>query len=352
MTKPLGRLSLIILLVAVACNFPAFPGSISTVTLPQAVSQRFITAGPDSTTTATPFQPVGPTITPVASKTPVPQAVGTPLADTKAEPIPTPIRISQTLPAGTVNFLILGADERPGQGFRTDIIMLVSVNTGEAEVNVISFPRDLYVTIPGWTTQRINTAFPHGGFATLADTFEYNFGVRPTFYVMTNFEEFVSIINSLGGIDVQVGAFLSDSCDLPQQRAGRCTVYPGTVSMDGATALWYVRSRHSSNDFDRGRRAQEVIYALFSKVMRGDVIARAPEIYASYQNSAKTNMSLNDIVPLLPVALQVSSDPNRIHRYSVGPAYVYDYVTSEGAMVLLPNYNAITQLMAEAVFNQ
>jgi len=230
--------------------------------------------------------------------------------------------------------------------------MLVSVNTGEATVNVISFPRDLYLTIPGWTTQRINTAFPHGGFSMLADTFEYNFGVRPKFYVMTNFEEFISIINSMGGIDVEVGSFLSDSCDLPQSRAGRCTVYPGTVSMDGAMALWYVRSRHSSSDFDRGRRAQEVTYALFAKLMRGDVIAKAPEIYASYQNSAETNMSLNDIVPLLPAALQISRDSSRIHRYTVGPAHVYNYVTSDGAMVLLPNYNAIIQLLSEAVFRQ
>lgn len=351
MTKPLGRLFLIFILVAVACSFPAFSGTISTVPLPQAVSQHFVTAGPDSTVTATPFQPVGPTRTPVPTKTPVPEATETPEGDGKAEPIPTPIRISQDLPEGVINFLILGADTRPGQGFRTDVIMLVSVNTGEAEVNVISFPRDLYVTIPGWTTQRINTAFPHGGFSTLADTFQYNFGVRPTFFVMTNFEEFVSIINSMGGIDVQVGSFLSDSCDLPQSRGGRCTVYPGTVKMDGATALWYVRSRHSSNDFDRGRRAQEVTYAIFSKIMRGDVIARAPEIYASYNGSVDTNMSLNDILPLLPVALEVSSDPNHIHRYSLGPAYVYDYVTSEGAMVLLPNYNAIMQLMSEVVFN-
>jgi anionic cell wall polymer biosynthesis LytR-Cps2A-Psr (LCP) family protein len=186
----------------------------------------------------------------------------------------------------------------------------------------------------------------------LADTFEYNFGVRPTFYVMTNFEEFKSIINSLGGITVEAGAFLSDSCDLPQSRAGRCTVYPGKVNMDGAMALWYVRSRHTSSDFDRGRRAQEVTYALFNRMVQGDIVARAPEIYKSYQSSVDTNLSLNEIMPLLPVALKVSSDSSLVHRYTIGPAYVYNYVTSEGAMVLLPNYNAIIQLLSEAVFKQ
>jgi LCP family protein required for cell wall assembly len=247
--------------------------------------------------------------------------------------------------------MVLGNDLRPGGGYRTDVMMLVAVNTGKGTVSVVSFPRDLYVTIPGWTTERMNTAFPHGGFPMLADTLEYNFGVRPKFYIMTNFQGFIGIINGLGGVNVEASAFLSDSCDLPQNVAGHCTVNPGTVTMDGATALWYVRSRHSTSDFDRLRRAQEVLYAVFMKLMNVNVIARLPELYTAYMSSVETNIGVDDIAPLLPVASQVLGDSSLIRRFTVGPGLVYNYVTEGGAMVLLPNYTAIQQLMLDVLNN-
>lgn len=266
--------------------------------------------------------------------------------------MPTPIRVWPDMPEGIVNFVVLGNDLRPGGGFRTDVMILVSMNPKAGKVSVISFPRDLYVWIPGWTTQRINTAYAHGGFSMLADTLEYNFGVRPSFYIMTNFEGFKAIINGMGGVDVNVGSYLSDTCDLPQSRGGHCTVYPGVVSMDGATALWYVRSRHSSNDFDRTRRAQEVLYGMFNKMMSRNAISRLPEMFAAYQASVETNITISNTTPIVPLASQLIADPSRIHRYAVGPAHVSNYITEEGAMVLLPNYDAIKQLIYEAVYTE
>lgn len=330
---------------------PALAGTVTPGPSPEAVSQLFVVAPADATATPTPFQPVGPTITPTPTETPTPTPTAVPQEEV-VENMPTPIRIEQQAPEGTVNFVVMGNDFRPGGGFRTDVMMLVSVNGGKGTVSVISFPRDLYVTIPGWTTQRINTAFPHGGFALLADTFQYNFGVRPSFYVMTNFQGFIGIINSLGGVKVNVGSFLSDSCDLPQAKAGRCTVYPGEMIMDGDTALWYVRSRHSSNDFDRMRRAQEVLYGVFLHLMSLDAMTKLPDLYSDYKSSIETNVGLDDIMPLLPVAAQVLNDSGRISRYTIGPGQVYNYITEGGAMVLLPNYAAIQQTLAEAIFNR
>lgn len=83
------------------------------------------------------------------------------------------------MPEGVVNIMVLGSDYRESSGYRTDVMMLVSVNTIKQTVSVVSFPRDLYVPIPGWVTQRLNTAMPHGGFQMLADTLDSNFGIRP-----------------------------------------------------------------------------------------------------------------------------------------------------------------------------
>lgn len=308
-----------------------------------------VTPDPNATATPTPFQPFGPTATsePTMPVTPLPTEPGS----EEIPDVPTPIRVDQTLPQGQLNLMVLGSDFRPESGFRTDVTMLVSINPQKGTVSVVSFPRDLYVTIPGWGENRINTAFPHGGFSMMQDTMQYNFGVRPTHYVLTNFQGFIGIIDSLGGINVNVGSYLSDSCDLPQAVNGYCTVNPGTNWMDGGTALWYVRSRHTSNDFDRGRRQQEVLYALFAKMMSLDAVSRLPELYDAYQRSVETNLSISDIAPLMPVASQVLSDSSRIRRFAIGPAETANFITSGGAMVLLPNYEAIQAIINQAVYN-
>ena len=97
-----------------------------------------------------------------------------------------------------------------GGGFRTDVMMLVSINLDSKEVNMISFPRDLYVYMPGLYSDRINTAMPRGGFDLVADTMEYNFGLRPDYYGMIHLWTLKTFVDSIGGINVQVGQTLSD----------------------------------------------------------------------------------------------------------------------------------------------
>ena len=347
MVKTLLRVAIILILASMACSLPVAPTEAPT---PKAVSQLIVTAEPNATATATPFQPIGPTATSPFTATPGPSYTPRPTKDPTEAAQPTPVVVEQPMPEGTVNLLLLGSDFRPQSGFRTDVIILVSINPKKGTVSAVSFPRDLYVFIPGWMNQRINTAQAHGGFTTTADTFEYNFGIRPQYYVMTNFQGFTGIVNSLGGINVNVGAYLSDSCDLPQAVGGYCTVTPGTIRMDGDTALWYVRSRHTSSDFDRTRRAQEVIFAVFTKFMSLDAVSRLPELYASYQSSVETNMGINDIAPLVPLAAQILKDPSKVRQFTIGPAEVWPTITEGGAAVLIPNYDAIQVILNDALF--
>jgi LCP family protein required for cell wall assembly len=258
--------------------------------------------------------------------------------------------VPENAATGTIKILVMGSDLRPSGGFRTDVMVLVTVNASEGTVTTLSFPRDLYVTIPGWMDQRLNTAFPHGGFSLMADTLQANFGVRPDYYVLTNFNGFKRLIDDLNGIVVDIGSELTDKCDLPQAVNTYCTVYPGPYEMDGETALWYVRSRHSSSDLDRTRRAQEVLIGMFNSLMSTNAIARLPELYNTYQQTVETNMSMDDIASLLPTASTVFNDTGRIRRYSIGAGQVYPYVTAEGAQVLLPNFGAIRQMIQEAVY--
>jgi LCP family protein required for cell wall assembly len=248
-------------------------------------------------------------------------------------------------PEGQVNLLLLGSDQRPnGGGFRTDTILLLTVNPQDKTAHLTSFPRDLYVYIPGWTMQRINTAMAHGDFPLMAETFEYNFGVRPENYVMINFWGFRQIIDSLGGVNVNVAVPLSD------HRDGYGTYYvpAGVIHMDGETALWYVRSRYTSSDFERTRRQQEVIVAIFYRLLSLDAVTRAPELYNLYRNNVNSNLSLEDLTPFLPLATQIG-DTDNIDRFYIGRDQVTSWTTPGGAAVLLPNRDDVLDVMRQAL---
>ncbi len=331
----LGLLVLLIL-ISIACNLPAQIGSQgSSVSL----TQHWVTVAPNATATPTPFLPV-------ATETPLPNLAPT----TEPTPENTPTPLWDIIPAeGQVNILVLGSDWRPGAGYRTDVILLVSLNPKLGTASLVSFPRDLYVDIPGRGKNRINTAHPAGGFPLTVATFQQNFGITIDYYVLTNFQGFVSIVDSLGGIDVYAARNLTDVCKLPQAQNGYCSVGPGLVHMDGQTALWYVRSRYSTSDFDRTRREQEVLIALFNKLMSLNALARAPELYQYYRSSVETNLPLDVAVSLAPLAPQLLADPSRIRRYTIGPAQVTPTRTESGASVLIPNIEAIREILRQAL---
>ncbi len=340
--------------LALACS--AIPGVFGNVQrTPLASSGQpivLVTAPPDATPTPTPFLPgteeplaaiaAGPTATPdeegpVWGNYPGP-------SENPSMPIPPPVGLIPQ-PPGQINFLILGSDQRPFEGgFRTDTLLLLTVNPKTGTANITSFPRDLYVYIPGWTMQRINTAQAHGGFPLTALTFEYNLGVRPHHFVMVNFWAFEEVVNNLGGINVNVGRPLSDHRD----RYGIYHVPAGVVHMDGATALWYVRSRYSTSDFDRTRRHQEVLIATFYRLLSLNAVERAPELYEIYKDNFTTDIVFDHLRPLLPLATLIG-DTQNINNYLIGPEHVTPWTTPGGAAVLLPNRDAVLEVMRQAL---
>jgi LCP family protein required for cell wall assembly len=299
--------------------------------------------------TLTPFQPMAPTptVAPTTQPTPKPTNV------VVSAPTPTSYIPSYVVPDDQVRILILGSDYRPGRGFRTDVIMLLVLNPKAGSATITSFPRDLYVTIPGVGMERINTAQAYGGFPLMAATFQQNFGVTPDYYMMTNFEGFKSIVNTLGGINVTTFTSLYDECNsaVPiRDGMGYCTVKPGTTVMDGETALWYVRSRHTTSDFDRTRREQEVLTGLFQKLISLNALNRAPELYDSFKSSVETDIPLGEIAGLLPLAGSLATNPGKLRTYAVGSGETYNYIVpGSGAMVLIPDTYLVSQIIQQAI---
>jgi LCP family protein required for cell wall assembly len=320
-----------------------------------AAEAPLVTPNPQATATATPFIPLLPTETPLptATATAAPPASPTPAnpwgdfagpVEPSAIEIPAPMQAVR-LPDGVVNIALLGIDQRPNEGgFRTDSLMILSLDPQDGTATLISIPRDLYVYIPGWRIDRINTADPRGGFDMLRSTLLYNFGLTMDHWVLVNFWNFTSIVDSLGGLDVQVTGYLADECG---RRFWRYA--PGTYHMDGFTALCYVRMREASSDFDRMRRQQEVVLALFDKILSLDGLSHIPDLYSRFNSSVQGDLTLGDILPLVPLGGQLAADRSRLRQYSIDATMVTAWrVPYSGAAVLLPKWDAIHQMLLTA----
>jgi LCP family protein required for cell wall assembly len=335
-----------------------------------------VTAPLDATSTLTPFQPLldTETPTPLASETPLPDTP-TPTFDPNAilptestpqsfyAPPYAPDRAPVLTDNQTVTFLLLGSDKRPGQtDFRTDTIVIAAVRPGSGQVTLISVPRDLWVYIPTVGMNRVNAAYeygemhhyPGGGDALLKDTILYNLGVRIDHLAMVDFDGFRSMVDTLGGLDVPVFCSYTDwhlidpSYD-PENEDNWAlyTVGPGVVHMDGDLALWYARSRQKSSDFDRGRRSQEVLRALYTRALQTDAISKIPQLYNDFSSSVITDLTLPDLLQLAPLALHLNNAD--IRSYYIGRDDVTGWMTPGGASVLLPNGPAIQSMLQQAL---
>ena len=301
----------------------------------------------DATPTPTPFRPLAPTESYLPTNTPTPTFTPTPTATPTSEvdAILAGLPVEQ-LP-GQMNILLLGSDarawNRSARRFRTDTIILATLNSELGTVNLTSFPRDLYLNIPGHGQDRINTAYFFGGWDMLHATFKQNFGVAPDHYVIINFENFKRFIDSLGGLDVNVENPVADYFN------GYWTSIPaGEVHMDADTVLWYVRSRKTTNDFARNKRQQEILLAVIEEVLTVSNIRKAPELYEIYKETVITDLALGDVLQLLPLAARIALDKSRINTYFVGPKQVSDWITPGGAMVLLPDMDAIRRTIRKS----
>jgi LCP family protein required for cell wall assembly len=263
------------------------------------------------------------------------------------------------------NILLLGRDtERTSGSYRTDVMIVVSVNKSANAVTMLTIPRDLYVYIPGWTMNRINTAagygdsirYPGGGVALLEQTILYNLGIPIHGWARVDFQGFKDVVDVVGGVDVPVSCAMQDwrlidptNPALDVQNADNWhlyTVETGVQHMDGDLALWYARSRKRSSDFDRSRRQHQVLRAIFDKALRLQMLGKVPELYQQYVSIVDTDMGLGDLLQFVPMALQL--DRARIKSRFIGRGHVTSYTTSGGAAVLLPNREAVIAAVAEA----
>jgi len=259
-----------------------------------------------------------------------------------------------------VNILLLGIDEREGQHgpWRTDTMIVLTLDPESKTAGMLSIPRDLWVPIPGYGENRINTAhytgdlkkYPGGGPALAIKTVQYNFGIPIHYYVRVNFSGFVKAIDTIGGIDIYVEKDIYDP-KYPDNAYGYDPLYipAGSHHMDGEMALKYARTRHGGSDFDRLRRQQQVIMAVRDRVLRlnllPQLLPKLPELLKTVGDAVQTDLQLDEIINLVQLASQI--DDEHIKTAVIDSSMTVPTTTPNGAQVLIPIREEIRAVVDE-----
>ena len=264
-----------------------------------------------------------------------------------------------------VNILLLGGDDEVTSDnyLRTDTMIVVSVNLDTGTVSMLSLPRDMFVYIPSGTMARLNVAYfigdnigwkPGGGFGLLRATIFYNFGINVHYYARVNFTGFEKIIDTLGGVDVGVDCAYQDyypvdnidpNAPLEENYYLR-TLDVGYYHFDGFDALWYARTRKVSDDFDRGRRQQQILRAIWHKARDTGQLANLPTLWSQLTDVVDTDLTFDDMLKLLPYALNI--DISKIENFQFIRTYhTTPWQPPNGEYVQLPVYDTMRPLLEE-----
>jgi len=166
------------------------------------------------------------------------------------------------------NILLIGVDDKEGGSVsRSDTMILVSIDRKHAQIKMTSFMRDTYVTIPGHGEDKMNAACVYGGPQLVMETIEYNFGIDVDNYVLVDFNAFKDVIDSLGGVTVQVE---KREAEYINRTSKQNIEYGDNVTLNGEEALVYVRIRYLDSDFYRTQRQRKVISAILSQVKKSN----------------------------------------------------------------------------------
>ncbi len=331
------------------------------------------------TRTNTPFPTNSPIPTNTPRDTPTPLPTATPAVTATLPPLPTilfPPESTPLVPPVTaiptqvplanrrgydiMNIILLGSDgevDPDDPSYRTDTMIIVSINRTTGTVSMLPLPRDLFVFIPGWTMQRLNLTYQRGevvgwtdgGFGLLRQTILYNFGIPVHYYASIDFEGFETIIDTLGGVDLAVDCPIQDyrfeGYDDWGEPIYRLYTLPiGLHHLDADMALWYARSRRNSSDFDRGRRQMQLLRAIWREANEQGLLGQAVELWPRLNEIVETNLALPDILGLLPIALNL--DPSRIESHNFIRTYhTTPWQTPDGDYVQLPVWETVSQLI-------
>ena len=229
---------------------------------------------------------------------------------------PDDLELNPNLPDNVVNILLVGVDTRSttlDDGLQHgDVQIILSINKDTGSVKLISILRDLYVTIPGYKNKnRINVAYARGGGQLAMRTVNKNFELNIESYVTINFYGLASIIDAIGGVDVDltkaeakaINTYLKkhppkyDNQDKEYERVPLEAV-AGVQHLDGVQAVMYARTRSVDNDFGRTARQRHLLDLLLRKIMQDMTVDKFMTLMETSLPYVQTNVNASTMLNL------------------------------------------------------
>jgi LCP family protein required for cell wall assembly len=297
-----------------------------------------------------------------------------------AEPVPSPV--GSAVPNVTIppwdgkeqlNILLIGTDQRPNEGtYNTDTLIVVSIDPTSKQVAMFSLPRDTVdVPVPpgparqafgpvytkkinAWFTSVRNRAdlFPGTdvtrGYNGLKAIIGNLYGLDIKYFVEVSFEGFKSVVDALGGVTINVQIPVVDD-RYPGDNGSLERIYipSGIQHMDGAQALQYARSRHTSSDFDRGQRQQRVLLSLKEQSDPQDLIPRLPDLVTALKKAVRTDVPVDQLDDLLGLAAQIDTKAIRSFVFAP-PLYGQEILNSPRGYIIEPAVDKIRAAVSTA----
>jgi LCP family protein required for cell wall assembly len=308
-----------------------------------------------------------PTLAAAAPTNPTPATIAGAATVTLAAAPTTAPAVSGPAPLTRVTILLLGIDQRQGEkgNFRTDTMIVLSLDPLKKTGVLLSVPRDIYLQIPGTQVRnRINAAFdiggqinyPGGPAALSLKTVQSVIGVKIHHYAVINFDVFNAVIDAIGPIQVCNPSVIDDK-NYPDGSYGFITVHfdAGCQDLDSTRLLQYARVRHNAgDDFGRSTRQQEVIRAVQTKILSmggmSALLGKAGTLWASIRNSVQTDMTFDEMIQIAQIAQTIPRENIASAVLSDKENYVLPATTAQGEQVLTPNYEKIHALI-ESLFD-
>lgn len=280
-----------------------------------------------------------------------------------------PIISADNLPewdgSSRINILILGLDyadwsaDREGPA-RSDTMMVLTIDPVSKTAGMLSIPRDMWVNVPGFGQNKINTAYflgeaydlPEGGPGLATQTVEEFLGVDIQYYAQIDFSAFVQFVDYIGGLKVEVKE------DVRLEFIGNDKIVklkPGTYTLNGEYALAYARNRSAGNrgDFGRARRQQQLVLALRNQLMRSEIqrliLSNPQGMWDMLSSGIQTNIPFDDAFKLGVLAMDVK--PENIKQYVISKTMAATGTSPDGLSILIPIPSKIRQIR-DAMFTQ
>lgn len=254
--------------------------------------------------------------------------------------------------SSVTNILLLGVDARNPKddtASRSDSMMLISIDKAHNCVKMVSFLRDTWVYIPCIDKkQRLNAACQYDGYNGVVDTIEYNFGIDIDGYVVADFEMFKVLVDSIGGVEVEVSEKEAKEVTSHKGRYGNVKLDAGKYKLTGEQALAYCRIRKIDTDFMRAYRQRTVMQAILKSVKSANPI-KLVSMASKAAPYIETNLSKTKIISSGLKALPCISDMAEVRVPFDG---TWQYSTIGGASVITIDVDKNKEQLKDLIYNK